>query len=86
MQKVQHGFSDATPRYNGDERSSRDPRVWAKARKQHIANAVAWYRHYFACKAKRPEGVDFGAILKSLAMEIRYANTTLANVKRLAGA
>ena len=78
--------TDDCGHYNGDERSSRDPKVWAAARKRHIANAVAWYNHYFVCKKTRPEGVDFGAILKALATEIRYANTTLAHVKQLAGA
>lgn len=69
-----------------DERSSRDPKVWAAARKRHIANAVAWIKHYYHCRDTRPEGVEFAAILRCLRNEIKAANTTLAHVKELAHA
>jgi hypothetical protein len=43
MQKLQHGL-DATERYNGDERSSRDPNVYIARAKQVAANRKEWLR------------------------------------------
>ena len=57
----------------GDERSTRNPAVREKARKQHIANAAEWLKrlNHFEDQA---EGTDYDALLASYRRECKFAN------------
>ena len=55
----------------GDERSSRNPAVREKARKQHIANAAEWLRRF---RTEQPEGASASAIAAAYRRECKLAN------------
>ena len=59
----------------GDERSSRDPAVLAKAHAQHVANAAEWLRRAraFDCTTA-PEGADYDTIVATYRRECKLAN------------
>ena len=57
----------------GDERSTRNPAVREKARKQHIANAAEWLARIRDID-KQPEGTDSAALYRSYARECKLAN------------
>ena len=57
----------------GDERSTRDPAVREKARKQHIANAAEWLRRICDID-NQPVGTDSAALYRSYARECKLAN------------
>jgi hypothetical protein len=59
----------------GDERSSRNPAVLAKAHKQHVANAAEWLRRAraFDCTTA-PEGADYDTIVAAYRRECKLAN------------
>jgi hypothetical protein len=66
-----HDFAQTTAA--GDERSTRDPKVLAKARKQHIANAAEWLRRINHFE-NQSEGTDYDALVASHRLECKYAN------------
>jgi hypothetical protein len=66
-----HDFAQTTAA--GDERSTHNPAVREKARKQHIANAAEWLRR-IRDFGNQPEGTDCAALYRSYARECKYAN------------
>lgn len=59
----------------GDERSSRNPVVRERARKQHIANAAEWKRRAIASFSENaPKGIDYDALVNAHRRECKLAN------------
>jgi len=57
----------------GDERSSRNPAVLAKAHKQHVANAAEWLRRVRDFD-NQPAGTEFNSLTDSYRRECKLAN------------
>ena len=57
----------------GDERSSRDPAVLAKAHAQHVANAAEWLRRIRAFD-NQPAGTSFNSLVAAHLRECKLAN------------